>query len=1536
MLKKVFAMWLTLALIFGLLPATVLQVSAGSDDVDYRVGYAKVDANPYWSLWEKTGGTIPADKENYAVDQNGNPIGSWHIMPLPMGGYGGNVHRLSRPELVDDNGSGLHADGVVYLTDNRPVELGGQNDGDGLWITCVSVQQNEDAEPVLFFSIDMIGFADSYSGRAKNLIIRTLREKGITITPDRILINATHTHGGVALGEDFDSSTTYYQKLWGNTKTVGFSGSELTSYLSAYRSYLYEKMAEAAVEALTEAPENGEVVMRKGTVDVSQITGYQLNGVRHSVAEKEILLDGEETLVQYATGSSFNVFSGDKEIAAVSDSDDKMHVIQFSFPDAEPILMVNWRAHTTWNNKMNTAAHNNLSADFVAAMRYQLERFGYRPILNYGASGNLGTGDTPSTYNIGTSTTTITTKMPGVDYGYKLALAAKLLVAGIDDETISAACQDNLTSLQTRINTASTNATNAQTKANTAKTKAETAQSNAETAQSNADKAQQNADNASWDIFKDYYLSQRDKYLEQVEEYIAERDKQLAEQAKQLTNQENYEKRATGFQARLEELTALYAAMENGTQTLPMETCAQGPILVDSTYYDVTPQTSSESEKQAALYHNAKAKYEEGGSASNDGGLKLEASGYPFLVTAGTHTVTYTKNGEEVTETFEVAEPVVLASQYHANSLINRYGTLNKKRIGLSALTLGDQVAFVTMPFEASDRYSSEATLATANAYNDWLSLNNESKWGTPIIMSLTNGAEGYFANKLAYEYAGVVDGRDYDLQQAFIEGKTKDANGNPSGFVNGSYEALGAYAAKGEGEKVVKTLKQLLDGLLDGQEAPVLKTGYCSACKKEATWVPLNDKVVEDNGNSLVTDHYYLSEDYENQFDRILVYANDTVCLDLNGKTVYSNTTTGTSRCFTLYGTLNVQDSGTGGKLMGKAAGNGKGGSIYISNIGVLNLFSGTITCDITGSGKVANGGVICVSTGGTFNMYGGQVTGGKASGNGGNIYVDGGTFELHGGTVSAGKATTNGGNIYVNSGVYNMRGGEVTGGEAGTNGGNVYANGGVAQMYGGRLTGGTSNGGGNLLVAVGGTFYLHGGAVTGGNSTLYGGNVQVQGGVMHMYGGELSGGTATSSGGNMLVSGNPKGTFRYAGGYIPSGTHIMGNLELGGAPTGNDRRVTFLRATGNVFRVTLVDTFYSDVQIRYNMGSSFVKNGGDYELAVGKKVASVTGGTIDPEKGRVTVCDNNGNVKGYASVNGELLELVATAPVYVAKQMQNGEYTYFENLTQALNADTTPESPLVLTKRAASLTLTKDLHLDLNACPVSGITTGSYNLTVLDSATDDYVGDYYGSIPGDVTYQAAESYLPVTEDGKTSFHRYALQIKQVTLKTAKAGLSYNCFIAGDRKVKEQVSEFGIAMSVYKPSTAQDIFLDSQSKTHVWRSGSLWQTGTAGQELTSVAVIYIMKGEGYTNGAILSDKENQNRANIPVYGRAYMLLKNGEYILGEPASRTLQSVTEEIDKDYYPNLGENQKYLQNLYNAFRSVMEDWNLSNIKESLGIR
>ena len=238
-------------------------------------------------------------------------------------------------------------------------------------------------------------------------------------------------------------------------------------------------------------------------------------------------------------------------------------------------------------------------------------------------------------------------------------------------------------------------------------------------------------------------------------------------------------------------------------------------------------------------------------------------------------------------------------------------------------------------------------------------------------------------------------------------------------------------------------------------------------------------------------------------------------------------------------------------------------------------------------------------------------------------------------------------------------------------------------------------------------------------------------------------------------------------------------------------------------------------------------------------------------------------------------------------------------------------------------SFKLPYDITLDLKGNDVAAVNTNGKKLTVKDSATDDYVGKTYGTIPATVSYEAAENYLPITEDGEVSFHKYALQIKNVVLRPGSTGIYYQSFLAGGEKVKAQIKEFGVAMSLDAVATQDKITADTKNKTHISRTGDQWATGSAGAGMNGVVVKNIMKPD-------LTAEENNSRANREIFGLVYMILKDGRMISTQ-YSTTMQTVVEYMNSN--PDLV-SQKDIENLkpmYETYKQTMDTWAIAKLKE-----
>lgn len=230
-------------------------------------------------------------------------------------------------------------------------------------------------------------------------------------------------------------------------------------------------------------------------------------------------------------------------------------------------------------------------------------------------------------------------------------------------------------------------------------------------------------------------------------------------------------------------------------------------------------------------------------------------------------------------------------------------------------------------------------------------------------------------------------------------------------------------------------------------------------------------------------------------------------VKLCLNGQTISGKITVGSGAKLTL------TDCTGNGKLQGSGSGSGSGVSI---NGGTFNLYGGTITGFVNG---VEIGSHNDIKTGSSFTMYGGAITSNEAgSSAGGGVFLIGTTnsnvtapsFTMHGGTISnntAGASDGGGGGVYVGQKCsFTMDGGTITGNTATAgNGGGIYIhfNAGNVSISNATITGNKASATGNTSYGHGGGIYSQRGVtvkivtITGNNSTYEGGGIYGKGAI-------------------------------------------------------------------------------------------------------------------------------------------------------------------------------------------------------------------------------------------------------------------------------------------------------------------------------------------------------------------------------------------------------------------------------------------------------
>ena len=279
----------------------------------------------------------------------------------------------------------------------------------------------------------------------------------------------------------------------------------------------------------------------------------------------------------------------------------------------------------------------------------------------------------------------------------------------------------------------------------------------------------------------------------------------------------------------------------------------------------------------------------------------------------------------------------------------------------------------------------------------------------------------------------------------------------------------------------------------------------------------------------------------------------------------------------------------------------------------------------------------------------------------------------------------------------------------------------------------------------------------------------------------------------------------------------------------------------------------------------------------------------------------------------------------------------TPYSSLQDAVNAFSDPATPIQLVSDTdQAVTIGKDVYLDLNGFDVTGkVTVTAGTLYCLDSKTNDYdiddsegygqLTDVTGNVAGAPCTKERNGYLMVNEGTSLSFHCVNLNIYAMSLRSEKVGVYYKSYFSGDRLVAANVKNFGIALSVRGTPTAENIA--TQCKASVFED---FKSGSNDNDSTSTLLKNVMKAEN-TNAA------NTRNSKMPIYGRAYILTNEGQYLFGNGVSRDLKTQVELAASDTYWNqenmTTEKKDAAVAMYRIFKDVMQKWEVGNIESRL---
>ena len=407
------------------------------------------------------------------------------------------------------------------------------------------------------------------------------------------------------------------------------------------------------------------------------------------------------------------------------------------------------------------------------------------------------------------------------------------------------------------------------------------------------------------------------------------------------------------------------------------------------------------------------------------------------------------------------------------------------------------------------------------------------------------------------------------------------------------------------------------------GHENETYKTTFEKEIKQEGntlkiggeSWAPT--KGSNDTFYILPTGTYYLGSDISLEYT-IKIENNVTLCL--NGHKITA--ADGMDAIYMTGGSFTLTDCKGVGTITHASSKTGRG--VYVSS-GTFNMYGGSITGNKAQDAQGRGGGVYVYSGSGTFNMYGGSITGNRATGDGGGVYKSGSnsSFNMYGGSITGNTANSYGGGVYVDGGGFTMSGGTIGGTKTGETNTATYGGGGVYakanfEMTGGSITGNETNRGGGVYVTGKGSFTM--------SASADGQNIP-----------SITGNNATENGGGVYVVGSSS-TFKMTGGSIGGTNENDANTADRGGGVCVSKNGSFEMSGSSCITNNKADSYGGGVHISYASATFTMKGGSitgnnayksDYISTFGGGVC--VGSGIFTVSGEVTVTDNTkGGTKG------------------------------------------------------------------------------------------------------------------------------------------------------------------------------------------------------------------------------------------------------------------------------------------------------------------
>ena len=452
----------------------------------------------------------------------------------------------------------------------------------------------------------------------------------------------------------------------------------------------------------------------------------------------------------------------------------------------------------------------------------------------------------------------------------------------------------------------------------------------------------------------------------------------------------------------------------------------------------------------------------------------------------------------------------------------------------------------------------------------------------------------------------------------------------------------------------------------------------------------------------------------------------------------------------------------------------------VYVTSGSTFTLWNGKLTgydTDLSSSYNILSGGAVRMN-GGKFVMNGGSISAYSKSGNGGVVDIYSGTFIMNAGSLSGKALNGSGGAVYNKYGVFTMNGGTITGKAAETAkdngsrgvsgyGGAVYGEYATININGGTITGSSAVEGGGIN-AKKSTLTIGKANITDNIAAKGGGGIHAYECALTIDGATITGNNGGDSlGGGVYISG-AKGSGTTGDPYIPAviqNATIQNNTAKcgGGINASGPVKISDTTITGNT-ATKLENWGGGGLNARIIPKSSY-GNGWVFELSgkmniTGNNAEGVVNNLYFPE---VTAGTMLPSVTGLAegSTIGVTTEVKplnngVISPVYITGDAGNKNYfTSDESYEVKLDTD---KNQLYIIAESSTVTVTPGDHMTLTSGDLKQTVLKNHpiaNVTIT-AAEGCYFPEGYGFTQDGIT---------VTRDSLTQITVSGTPTKDVTL---------------------------------------------------------------------------------------------------------------------------------------------------------------------------